>query len=241
MIAGWATSPATPMYQGARAAAGHPYDPRTGSGIEWQRGSVRLWDRGRITEYARHYTASPFEFWFWLAFADVFPSVTHWWFGTAWTGRVWARARPPPAGGRPIAGGMRFEDGAQVEQPWHIQSGDPPHIATPLPPGAGDALSLALRLALGQLVWEIHTRCRPGTRSLSRSGLSQCRRSGQAAPDGLQPLDGVLVTSLVPRGALPEVFPLTPDPWYPVGVDRPLRQALCHSLGLHSPAWLAGH
>ncbi len=242
MISVWAAQSATRLYQQERTAPGHPYDPRTGSGIEWKPGSAYLWEGGRITERAPHYTASPFESWFWLTFKDVFPAVTHWWFGTAWTGKVWVRAVLPPVEGGPIVGGMTFGDRTQPERPWHIQVGDPPRVATPLPPRSGNACSLTLQLALGQLVWEMHIGNRP---SSLVSWPTWANGVPEAPPRSarriLQQQNVVLVTSLVARTALPDVFPLTPGPWYPVGVDRPLRQTFCHSLGLHSPAWLAGH
>lgn len=231
--------------QAERAAPGHPYDPATGTGIEWQPGVARMWEGGRISERARHATASPFEFWFWLQFAEAFPQVTHWWFGSAWTGKVWARPCPLPAAGRPPGGWMRFGDRAAPERPWRILPGDPPRIATPLPPLAGDARNLALRVALAGLAWEVHNG------SCSGAPIPPGPRSPTGEPAAVRPGSGgvavhepgvVIVTSLVAREDLAAAFPLTPGRWYPAGVDRPLRQALCRCLGLPSPLWLAsGH
>src|SRR4030042_720582 len=71
-----------------RMAPGHMYLPRLGTGIQWQPGLVKLWERGKVTAEASHTTQSPYEFWYNLAFADCFPEVTHWWFRSAWTQKV---------------------------------------------------------------------------------------------------------------------------------------------------------
>ena len=151
--------------QTERAAPGHPYDPATGTGIEWQPGLARLWEGGRITERAAHATASPFDFWFWLQFASSFPQVTHWWFGSAWTGKVWVRACPPIPGGGSRAGGIQFGDRTTPEQPWQVRFDDPPRLVVPLPPLEDDPRNLPLRLALSQIVWEVHSCKTDGQRS----------------------------------------------------------------------------
>lgn len=116
-----------------RAAPGHPFDPALGAGIEWQPGLARLWEGGRITARGTHATTSPFEFWFWLQFAEVFPQVSHWWFGPAWTGPVWLRPGPRQAGQDVITGTLQFGDRAARAQIWQVQPGDPAHLIVPLP------------------------------------------------------------------------------------------------------------
>jgi hypothetical protein len=224
-----------PMLRSERAAPGHPYDPVTQNGVEWQPGLARLWENGQITARATHATASPFEFWFWLQFADVFPQVTHWWFGSAWTGQVWLRAWPPRTDQPVIAGSLRFGDRAALEQPWQVQPGDPAQLHLPLPPLEDDRRNLPLQLALGQLVWEAATSAPAGSGN-ARPALSPTGAGG-SAPGGTEP-GRIFVTSLVAREALAAAFPLTPSRWYPAGIDRPLRQALCQALGLDGPAWL---
>ena len=54
-----------------RMAPGHLYQPKLGTGIEWKQDEVRLWEGGKITETARHNTASAYEFWHSLAFAEA--------------------------------------------------------------------------------------------------------------------------------------------------------------------------
>ena len=41
-----------------------------------------------ITRRAAHHSSSPWAFFWSLAYRDLFPDVTHWWFGGAWTQRV---------------------------------------------------------------------------------------------------------------------------------------------------------
>ena len=71
-----------------RMAPGHVYQPRLGTGIQWQPGIAKLWEGGHVTVEASHQTVSSYDFWYNLAFADCFPEVTHWWFRSAWTQKV---------------------------------------------------------------------------------------------------------------------------------------------------------
>jgi hypothetical protein len=213
-----------------------------GTGIEWQPGCARLWEEGRITARAPHNTAAPFEFWFWHAFRDAFPEVTHWWFGSAWTGKVWVWPAPLAAGSAP-RGWMQFGDRTQPPLSWQIHPGGLPRISTPWPALAGDTRNLALRVALAQLVWEIHTDVRPAAPEPDLLPAGGCPLpAGWSGLPLAPPEQGVvIVTSLVERTALDAAFPLTPGSWYPSGVDRPLREAFCRSLGLPMPAWITIH
>lgn len=105
---------------------GHRYNPRTGTGIEWlppdveagAPGKVRLWARGQhgrpaVAAEAEHDSASPWDYWYNLAFSRSFPRVTHWWFGDAWTGhvRIWGpegAGTDPETGAPLLSGWMRF-------------------------------------------------------------------------------------------------------------------------------------
>jgi hypothetical protein len=238
MFAVSATVPAAPpatMLRSERAAPGHPYDPATQSGVEWQPGLARLWEAGHITARATHATASPFEFSIWLQFAEVFPQVTHWYFGSAWTGKVWLRVGPPRPGQATITGSLQFGDRAALEQPWQVQPGDPARLTVPLPPLEAEPRNLPLQLALGQVVWEAATGAPAGAGNPRPPPA--LLGTGGVAPGGLEP-GLIFVTSLVAREALAAAFPLTPSSWYPAGIDRPLRQALCQALGLAPPARL---
>jgi hypothetical protein len=157
---------------GERMAPGHVYNPVTGTGIAWQPGVVQLWDRGQVVAEAAHTTAAPWDFWYGLGFAAAFPQITHWWFDSAWTGKVWVRLIGTQTRGRTtvIMGGMRFIDRAEPEQTWQViladaqepwPTGDgspapvPVLVGVPLPPFAVQPGNLALRCALATLVFDL--------------------------------------------------------------------------------------
>lgn len=75
------------------SAPGHPYRAATGSGIRWEADRVELWAQGTLLDVAEPMTATATAFWGDLVFAESFPTVTHWWFGSSWTQRVRATAR----------------------------------------------------------------------------------------------------------------------------------------------------
>lgn len=107
-------------------APGHPYNHRTGTGIEWipanpgtgELGKIRLWGREwngqpSLLAQAEHAAGSAWEYWYDLQFARSFPQVTHWWFGDAWTGhvRIWepdATGVDPESGAPMLIGWMCF-------------------------------------------------------------------------------------------------------------------------------------
>jgi hypothetical protein len=160
----------TSMTQRAeRMAPGHLYNPETGTGIAWTPAEVQLWVGGQVAATAAHTTADPWTFWYELAFAAAFPAVTHWWFGSAWTGKVWVRPIGAPARGasRVLTGGIRFVDRAEPEftwqvtlddaqEPWPTADGTPAAVpvlvGVPLPPWAVQPLNLPLRAALARVV-----------------------------------------------------------------------------------------
>ncbi len=78
-----------------RLAPGHARQTtNAGTGLEWCPDEVRLWeyDPARnavvVTRTASHRSESAWAFFESLAYRDLFPEVTHWWFGGAWTQRV---------------------------------------------------------------------------------------------------------------------------------------------------------
>jgi hypothetical protein len=134
-----------------RMAPGHVYQPRLGTGIEWQPGLARLWEGGQATETAQHDTPSAYRFWRDLAFAECFPQVTHWWFRSAWTQRVRLTRPQGMMGEATVWGWMQFIDDQTPAQMYTVAEGERPVIATPYPPNEVQPVNLPLRLALARL------------------------------------------------------------------------------------------
>jgi hypothetical protein len=192
-----------------RMAPGHVYQPRLGTGIQWQPGVVKLWENGQVTAEAAHTTASPYEFWYGLAFAGCFPDVTHWWFRSAWTQRVRLTRLQGELADGSLWGLMQFIDEHTPGQMYTISDTEPPVIAVPYPPNVVHSVNLPLRIALSHLVVGIIT--------------------GEVNPDQWK-----IVTSLVKREELDAVFPIPQValPWQLEGIEISLRQALCDLQGL---------
>ncbi|MGC1379301.1 MAG: hypothetical protein WA821_23925 [Anaerolineales bacterium] len=192
-----------------RMAPGHVYQPKLGTGIEWTPGGVILWEDFREVEHAGHNTTSPYQFWRDLAFAEAFPSVTHWWFRSAWTQRVRLPGIQGMVGGGTVWGYMQFIAEDVPAQTWSISEGEPPEIFVPFPSNEVQPVNLPLRLALARLV------------------------AGVVA-DQVQRDTWMVVTSLVRREELAQTFPDTLDalPWKLEGVHKPIREALCNLQGL---------
>ncbi len=211
-----------------RMAPGHCYNPATGTGIEWQPQIAHLWEGGRITAPAKHGTLHPWEFWYYFAFADSFPDVSHWWFGSAWTGRLWLWPAGVSADGNTESGWMQFVDRRTPPLPWQITLGQPVQVATPLPPFEVNAINLPLRRVLAQTILDLHTGDVPAAPPATDA-------EGDPAAN-LDSIPGTLwVTSLVPRAELAAAFPAEVGPWRLEHVDQPLRKALCTLQGLDFP------
>ena len=190
-----------------RMAPAHVYQPQLGSGIEWMAGTARLWEHGQVCEEAAHLTTTAYEFWYNLEFARTFPSVTHWWFRSAWTQRVRLTRPQGIMGESTIWGYIQFVDEQTPAQMWTMTEGSPREIAVPFPPNEAHPDNLPLRLALANLV---------------RGVLAE----------RVEPDVWVVVTSLVERSELEATFPLHSAAWQLEGVETPLREALCWLQGL---------
>ena len=228
------------MTQPERMAPGHVYQAATGTGIEWRPGTARLWEHGRVTGTGRHATASPWEFWHTLAFAATFPAVTHWWFGSAWTGPVWLGTRGVSPDGATITGWMQFVDPQEPALPWQITLRAPPQVATPLPPFEVWPINLPLRLALAQLALGLHrgdVRAAPApeARAAADATVAAPGRPPARVAAASAAVPGHFVTSLVRRDDLAAVFPTTAGAWRLAQVAPPLREALCRLMGLQLP------
>jgi hypothetical protein len=192
-----------------RMAPGHVYQPRLGTGIQWQPGIAKLWEGGHVTVEASHQTVSSYDFWYNLAFAFCFPEVTHWWFRSAWTQKVRLTRLQGQLVDGAFWGLMQFIDEQNPGQMYTIMDAYPPVISVPYPPDEVQPVNLPLRLALSRLVAGIIT--------------------GEVVPD-----QWMLITSLVPKDQLELVFPTTRDtiPWQVEGIDTLLRDVLCKLQGL---------
>lgn len=233
-----------------RMAPGHVYNPVTGTGIAWYPDHVELWEGGAVTEFSPHSTSSQWDFWYGLHFREAFPSVTHWWFGSAWTGKLWLRAITASEDGGLITGGMRFVDREEPEQLWHITVSTPVRVSTPLPPFEANPVNLPLRLILAEYCLglrngDVGASLSPQEEDEALAVLAEDEEveeldlENQAVID--KALDMVsppyLVTSLVSSENLEAAFPtaLGARAWQLEGVDLPLREALCTAMGLEAP------
>ncbi len=204
----------------ALIAAGHVFDPTKHTGIRWVPQRARLYQRSaqgpaELIAAAAHTTTSAWEFWQTLAFAQVFPQVDAWWFGSAWTQQVRISRPVQPSGdGRSVTGWMQWVDDATPGSYWTITAGSPVVVDVPYPRHEVKPINLPLRIALG---W-----------------LTVATLTDDVAPDQWH-----VVTSLVPRAELEAVFPITDAAfrakyghWQLAGLDLPLREALCTLQGI---------
>jgi len=191
-----------------RMAPGHVYQPRLGTGIQWQPGIAKLWEGGHVTVEASHQTVSSYDFWYNLAFADCFPEITHWWFRSAWTQKVRLTLPQGQLADGAFWGLMQFIDEQNPGQMYSIMDAYPPVISVPYPPNEFQPVNLPLRLALSRLVAGIIT--------------------GDVIPD-----QWMLITSLVPKHQLEVIFPTTKDttPWQLEGIDTSIREVICRLQG----------
>jgi hypothetical protein len=194
-----------------RMAPGHVYQPRLGTGIQWQPGVVKLWEGGHVTTEATHNTASPYEFWYDLAFKDCFPEVTHWWFRSAWTQKVRLTLPQGQLADGAFWGLLQFIDEQNPGQMYTIIDAYPPVISVPYPPNEIQPVNLPLRLALSRLVAGIVT--------------------GEVIPGQWN-----IVTSLVRSDLLDNIFTTTQVAihWLMDGIETSLCQALCWLQGINS-------
>ena len=208
--------------------AGHRYNKDTGTGIELVGKTARLYQGGEVVATGTHKAASPWEFWHSLAFADVFPAVTHWWFGSAWTGQVRFTLPSDEMDGTTF-GTMQFVDEDQPAIPWALMPGF--RVAPPMPPLHVTPLNLPLRRQLAELILApiVH-------HSLAKSDdparIDQIVSAFYVDIDLVQAEQWLGITSLVERDRLAEMFPTTPLWWTLEPLQGSFRDALCALQGL---------
>ncbi|HEY0607141.1 MAG TPA: hypothetical protein VGD58_29750 [Herpetosiphonaceae bacterium] len=203
-------------------AAGHVFDPARHTGIRWEPHIAQLFRRSvagtaELIAEASHATTSAWEFWHTFAFAQVFPQVDAWWFGSAWTRQVRISRPVQTSGdGRSVTGWMQFVD-ETPSQYWTIIEGTPVTVDVPYPPHEVQLINLPLRITLGWL-------------------------TGATLTGNVAPVQWQMATSLVARRDLEVVFPTTYAAfetnyghWQLAGLDLPMRDALCTLQGLRRP------
>jgi len=194
-----------------RMAPGHAYIPTLGTGIEWKPDAVCLWESGKVVETAQHATASAYEYFYNLRFAESFPSVTHWWFRSAWTQKVRISGVQGLMDNETAWGYMQFIDESVPAQVWtaSIMDGNRTEISAPFPPNEVQPVNIPLRLALARLV------------------------AGVIA-DEVERDEWLVITSLVQRDDLARVFSTDTDEsrWQLEDVFSSLRRELCRVQGM---------
>ena len=194
-----------------RMAPGHVYISSLGTGIQWSPAEVVLWEQGQAVERAVHQTSSAYEYFYNLEFARSFPSVTHWWFRSAWTQRVRLTGMQGMMDADTIWGYMQFIDEDVPAQQWSVLGIDNAinEIAVPYPPHEVQPVNLPLRIALSRLVVGV-------------------------VADEVQRDHWMVITSLVHRDELEKTFLLDSDglPWKLEGVTGSIRREFCVLQGL---------
>jgi hypothetical protein len=197
-----------------RMAPGHKYIHSLGTGIQWKPGTVSLWEGGQVVETASHKTESAYDYFYNFCFADSFPSVSHWWFRSAWTQKVRLSGVMGLMDSETAWGYMQFIDGSVSAAVWTASMVDAglTEIFAPFPPNEVQPANIPLRLALARLV----------------AGVI----ADEVARDAW-----LVITSLVCREDLEKVFPITGYEfrWQLEDVHLSLREELCRVQGIQKP------
>ncbi len=194
-----------------RMAPGHAYLESLGTGIQWTPNEVHLWEGGKVVDTAPHQTGSAYDYFYNLQFAESFPSVSHWWFRSAWTQKVRLSGVQGLMDNETAWGHMQFINESVPAQVWtaSLVDGGTTEIFAPFPPNEVQPVNIPLRLALARLV----------------AGVI----ADEVARD-----EWLVITSLVQREDLVQVFPITgyENHWQLEGVYSSLRRELCRVQGI---------
>ena len=194
-----------------RLAPGHAYLAALGTGIQWTPNQVHLWEGGKIVDTAPHQTGSAYDYFYHLHFAESFPSVSHWWFRSAWTQKVRLSGVQGLMDNETAWGHMQFINERVSAQVWtaSLVDGGTTEIFAPFPPNEVQPVNIPLRLALARLV----------------AGVI----ADEVARD-----EWLVITSLVQRDDLEQVFPIAgfETRWQLEGVHSSLRRELCRVQGM---------
>lgn len=136
-------------------APAHPYDPKTETGIQWSSEVATMMLTGERIDQAAHQTASPYHFWLDRHYRWCFPDITHWWFGSPWTGRVRVDAQVVARDAQTEVGWLSW-DGDGEPGVWTCRqiAGSNWLLEVPLPPLAPHAANIPLQRRLAQVIWE---------------------------------------------------------------------------------------
>ncbi len=196
-----------------RMAPGHAYLEALGTGIQWTPNEVHLWEGGKIVESASHKTESAYDYFYNLCFAESFPSVSHWWFRSAWTQKVRLSGVLGLMDTETTWGYMQFIDDSVPAQVWtaSLVDGGMTEIFAPFPPNEVQPVNIPLRLALARLI----------------AGVI----ADEVARD-----EWMVITSLVHRDDLEKVFPIAGNElrWQLEGLHGSLRRELCRVQGIEN-------
>lgn len=196
-----------------RSAPAHPHDPERGTGIAWHPDHLVLWEQGLPVMEFPHQTTSPWDCWWRMAFAEVFPFITHWWFQSAWIG--WVKIATITHSPQQARGTIKFIDDSEDPQPWTAvrrTTSDPWIFQIPLPPfETGPNVPLRVTLA-----YNLHQHLADAANAKTDWFLA----TGMGTRNGLN----AFATTLNPHWRLHDA------------PDVPLRVALLQSLGLTPPA-----
>jgi hypothetical protein len=220
-------------------APGHVYQSDLGTGIKWLQTKAQLYQGGKIIAEGTHTSKSPWEFWYTLAFAEIFPQVEHWWFRSLWTGYVKISRPTHQMDAVSIMGFMKFGDEEMPTLPWSIsEQGGELEIAPAFPVHEVQPANLPLRLALARMIFGVigdeisADTWYPVTSLVTREDLA-----------ATFPIEGnTLITNLAPVGGLTKLvmgaeveLDLDRQNEYVYrleGVHDPLRTAFCRLQGL---------
>jgi hypothetical protein len=200
-------------------APGHVYVERLGTGIQWAPGRARLYQGGEVVAEGRHTTATPWAFWYTLAFAEAFEQVETWWFRSVWTNRVRLSAPQGMQDSTTVYGYVQFLDEETPGAMWTLaDAGDVWEIETPYPPNEVQPINVPLRLALARcVIGVINDDLSPDT----WYDLTSVVQRGDLA--AAFPTTGTALTALLPRRLSTLVSPQAGDD--PLPEERPVRLA----------------
>jgi hypothetical protein len=222
-------------------APGHVYMPRLGTGIELTQRVAKLWIAGAARAERPHRARTAWEFWYNLMFAEVFPEVDAWWFRDAWSGQVRFSRPAVQQDDATLMGFVQYN--GEEGMPWTVSEGDPIQINIPMPLNFVQPVNFPLRLGLAcHLLALLNADVSGADLAYDRPFYLRSFVYGQELAETF-PTDRRALTASLPL-PLTRLFNAA-DPadvedverlWTLEGLDEPIRDAWCASMGLQRPA-----